>query len=378
MHIVIDIRGLTHKHQSGVGMYTDHLLRALFSLETKNSYTLFSSGTSLAQQHLPLFDFPQVTHTHKFLPNKLLNASLLGTGRPLFNTFFKKTPEPISLFFFPNMNIIRLQKRTPYVLTIHDLSFEIFPQFYSKKSQLWHKLAQPKKLAQNAKAIIVPSQNTKEDVINFYHIPEEHLFVIPHGLSDIFSPQKDETDEKLKKRFPLPKHFVLFVGDQDRRKNLSILPEAIDLYRKQTGKDLHLVCAGKKGTATLTKKSFVHFLDYICEKEKPALYRAALATVFPSFYEGFGLPILESMACGTPVIASHTSSIPETGADTALFIDPYNVMDITIALQQLLSSQPLQERLKQNGLERTKLFSWKKSAQKHLEVFEHILKNDFS
>jgi glycosyltransferase involved in cell wall biosynthesis len=361
MKIVVDLRHLTKPEPSGIGLYTLELLRALFNLDKNNEYFLFSSGSSKARNNLPLFDFPNVKSVHLNLPNRLLNFLLLTTGRPRFDELLadKIGRDEKPLFFFPNLNIVSLRPYTPYVLTLHDLSFEIFPEFYQNKSRLWHHLTHPRRLAQNAQAIIVPSKSAAGDVNSIFGVPQEKIFVVPHGVSAIFSPKAEPQDHGIKSKYRLPKKIALFVGAAEARKNITAMAAAVEKYRRATGDDLRLVVTGKT-------------IGYVPARERPALYRLADVVLFPSFYEGFGLPIVEAMACGTPVIAGNTSSMPEVGGRAAIYVDPYKEEDLTAALRELLSNEEFKKQKIAQGLERAKEFSWEKAAEQTKEILNKI------
>lgn len=364
--IVIDIRHLTKPEPSGIGQYTIELLRALFILDQTNEYRLFSSGSAQARANLPVFDFPNVKTFHLNIPNRILNASLLATGRPRFDELLKKElrGEP-PLFFFPNLNIISLSPGTPYVLTLHDLSFEIFPELYEPKARLWHRLTRPRALARNAQAIIVPSKSAAHDVNSIFDVPNEKIFIAPHGVDPRFSPKIEAQDYGIKSRYRLPKKFALFVGTLEPRKNISLIIKAVEIYRQKTKDDLGLVLAGKptKYSRRLTKNYFVREIGYVRQQDLPALYRLAAVTLFPSIYEGFGLPIIESMASGAPVIAGKTSSMPEIGGRAAIYVDPHDPGDLAAALRELLGSPELRKQKIAEGLNRAKEFSWERSAR---------------
>jgi len=376
MSFFIDIRGLNHPNQSGIGLYTSELLKALFEIDQKNFYTLFSSGQyPINPSLLNPSSQKNITFFHLKIPNKLLNACLLFCKRPFFDTLLYSPSQTSSLFFFPNLNIISIHPTIPFVLTIHDLSFEFFPEFFSLKDRIWHTLCRPKWLAQKAKAIIVPSESTANDVSSFYKIPSEKIYIIPHGISSIFSNESTVQDELVRKRYHLPSRFVLFMGDIIQRKNIDLLLYAMKQYRQQTLDPLELVLVGKPGSASLKKvlPPFIHYLHYIPSQERPSFYRLALATLFPSIYEGFGMPIIESMACGTPVITSRTSSLGQIGSEATLLVDPYNANDLVVSLKQLLSSSLLQESLKQKGFAQIKKYTWQETAQKTLTLLQTIL-----
>jgi glycosyltransferase involved in cell wall biosynthesis len=380
MRIVIDIRHLTRPEQSGVGEYTVNLLHALFSFPTEHSFFLLSSGSKAAWENVPRFSAPNIQHIHVPVPNRLLNASLLATRRPFLDALTLgpdacRAPDDLA-FFFPNLNMISLPTHVPYVLTLHDLSFEIFPHFYSRKSRLWHRLARPRRLATRARTIITPSQATKEDVARLYGVPKARIQVIPHGLTSAFSPKPEPGDHGVRSRYRLPKRFALMVGTLEARKNVRMVEEALARYRAETADELHLALAGKATPyferltreLPLEHQKYVHHLGYVPTEHRPALYRLAHVTLFPSIYEGFGLPILESMASGTPVITSHTSSMPDVSGNAAILINPFNASDLVLTLKELMRSDPLKHRLRERGLEHAQRFSWDAAARNTLRV----------
>jgi glycosyltransferase involved in cell wall biosynthesis len=178
----------------------------------------------------------------------------------------------------------------------------------------------------------------------------------------------------------LPKKFALFFGTLEPRKNLRAVIEAVEKYREQTHNDLHLILAGKptfyvkKLFHSLSKnqKQFVRQLGYVKTQDRPALYRLAEVVLFPSIYEGFGLPIIEAQASGTPVITSNTSSMPEVSGRAAICVDPYNPNDLAAALKELFLNQEFKKQKISEGLERTKEFSWKKTAEQTQEILNKI------
>lgn len=379
MRILVDARHLSDPQRTGVGEYTVELLRALFGIDSENAYELLSTGMRR----------PDQPTTHVAVPNKLLKATTYFARRPFFDRLATAPPD---LLFLPNLNFTSIPPGLPYVLTIHDLSWKIFPEFFSHKMRLWHAMSRPGELIGNAAAIIVPSQSTKEDVVRFFQKPPDQVHVIPHGTDPMFRPDFQPQDHGARSRHKLPKRFALFVGTLEPRKNIVALVDAVDAYRRETGDDLHLVLAGGWGwksgeirkriefTATLVASrrdgtkvpvnSWIHVLGYVPREDLPALYRAAAVFAWPSVYEGFGLPVLEAMASGTPVITSHTSSLPELTRGAAILVNPYRTDEITLALRELLSSSALQERLRRAGIERAKDFSWDKAARETLRVFK--------
>lgn len=379
MRILIDIRHLLAPELSGVGTYTVQLLRALFEIDRENEYVLLSSGR-MTPPTPPLAggesEFPiPFTHAHLPTPNKLLNLRSLLFSHPPINW---RVREPIDLIFLPNLNIVTLPRDIPTVLTIHDLSFHHFPEFYSRRMRLWHRAARPAALARQASHIITPSSATAQDVRETLGVDVERVSVIPHGVDNAFAPTMEARDHGVRSRLKLPKRFALFVGTLEPRKNLLGLIEGMKCYKERSRDDLTLVLAGKWGwsSATLRHRLYkrdvrpwVRIIGYVPEADKPALYRSAQVLVWPSLYEGFGLPVLEAMASGLPVITSRTSSLPELTQGAAVLIDPFHTGDIADALTQVFSSSSLCQTLRDRGLARAADFSWKKAAEQTLAVF---------
>ncbi|MBI2475576.1 glycosyltransferase family 4 protein [Candidatus Uhrbacteria bacterium] len=380
MRILVDIRHLNQQQQSGVGEYTRQLLRALFEIDKKNKYVLLSSGRICSRDPSValLLKDDRAECIHLSTPNKLLNLRTLLLKHPTINW---RVRDPIDLIFLPNLNITSLPTDIPTVLTIHDLSWNFFPEFYSKKMRLWHKATRPNELISSAAHILTPSTSTKLDVMSVFQKPEEKISVVPHGIDPTFSPKMEARDHGVRSRLKLPKNFALFVGTLEPRKNILGLIEGIKQYRNKYNDDLSLVLVGKWGWKStqlrhrLWKKdvsAWAHHLGYVPSEDRSALYRSASVLTWPSIYEGFGLPVLEAMASGAPVITSNTSSLPELTQDSAILVDPYNPNDIAEALRGILNSKPLQQRQKERGILRAADFSWKKTAKETLEIFESL------
>ncbi|HLD17763.1 MAG TPA: glycosyltransferase family 1 protein [Patescibacteria group bacterium] len=383
MRIFIDARHLTRPQQSGVGEYTTRLFSAWLSLPCEHTFVFFSSGRKPAQDILsastPTSESPHFRHLA--VPNKLLNASLTTLRRPRLDAWIEhglpSSPDS-TVFFFPNLAIASVRPQMPYVLTIHDLSFELFPHHLDLKSRLWHAAVRPKTLARGACAILVPSQATAWDVERLYGVPTERIHVIAHGYTEIFHPQQTKMDNRVQALYRLPQRFALFVGTLEPRKNIRMMIEALSDYRKYTGDSLPLVLAGKStrsfNAIPSEEKKETIALGYVPSEHRPSLYRLATTTLFPSLYEGFGLPALESMACGTPVITSRTSSMPEVVGNAAISIDPHSRNDLVSALEHLMGSPILRQTLIERGLKRVENFSWEQCALKTMKVLEMVSK----
>jgi len=379
MRILVDIRHLARPEQSGVGEYTAQLLRALFDLDKNNAYTLLSSGSSRSKVYAQMAvremteGSPKIRHVHIPIANKLLNLQALSRFAPTLPEFAGKGA--FHVLFLPNLNITRVPDDLPIVLTIHDLAWKIFPHFFSRKMLAWHNAVRPDELIDRANKIITPSQCTKRDVELIFKKPSSDIIPIPHGIDDDFSPRPKPQDSGLRSLYRLPQRFLLFLGTLEPRKNLPTLIRGVEEYRARTGDDIPLVLVGKWGWRTkeierAIKKPWIHHLGYVENRHRSALYRLADALVWPSFYEGFGLPLLEAMASGTPIITSSTSSMPEITNESAIHVDPYNHLDIADALEQFFAVDALSQKLSQAGLAEAKKFTWTACAQATLNVFK--------
>jgi len=263
-------------------------------------------------------------------------------------------------------------KNKPYVLTIHDMIHELYPEAFANR------IAEYKKtLASHATKIISISENTKKDILQFYDIDEKKIEVIHHGSSISIAKTNLLCVNDLNLR--LPERFILFVGDRGLYKNFLTLIESIASILRNDD-SLFLVCAGSSNFSNFEldyfnklaiKHKIIHIVINDCTLAQ--LYRKALAFVFPSLYEGFGLPILESFSCGCPVALSNTSSFPEVAKDAAIYFDPRIESSIEEAIIKIIYNEELRKILRHKGYETLKDFSWEKTAEKTLSLYEDIL-----
>ncbi len=373
MKIGIDIRCLTEPQYSGISEYTYNLLNNLFKIDSQNQYFLFYN--SAKKIILPKFDFNNVIIKGFHYPNKLFNLSL----RFLKIAEIDKMIGGVDLFLIPNFLFLNLSPDCKKVLIVHDLSFELYPEFFTFKKRLWHKLTNPKRLCQQADKIIAISQNTKNDLVNLYQIPTEKIEVIYPGISDVFFQPINEAEKiRVRDKYCLPKDYIFYLGNLEPRKNLESLILALE---KIKDRDIHLVIAGGqawkyKNIYNIWQKSLakkrIKFLGYIDSANRAALYSLAKIFVYPSIYEGFGLPVVEAMACGTPVISSFSSSLPEAVGDSGLMVDPNNFNDLAQVINQLLTDQKLTQDLINKGKKRASQFNWSITTQRLLEIFNNL------
>ncbi|MCH8049395.1 glycosyltransferase family 4 protein [Patescibacteria group bacterium] len=379
MNIGIDIRHLAAPDPSGVGSYTLHLIRQMALVAPQTRFLLFASGSSRALAYLPDFSHPNIAIKTVRLPNRVISSLLKFPAGPALEDLIDEKPD---VWLFPNINMIRT--RLPYAITVHDVSFKIYKEFFRRKDRAWHRVANVNRLLDQAACILAVSESTKQDLEHLLNVPKDKIHVVYHGVEEHFHPNEELQDKNFLQKHGIDFPYLLTLSTLEPRKNIESVIEAYDAWRSNSTPhhSHHLVIAGGRGWKTdgidtvlrqAKHKDDIHLIGYVPERHKPALYRHATAFLFPSFYEGFGLPALEAMACGTPVITSFTGSMPEVVNDAAIMIDPYNVTDLEQALGQVVDL-PLREILRQRGLQRARQFTWEKTAHKTLEALQKIQK----
>lgn len=296
--------------------------------------------------------------------------------------------EKADIFHYPYFDLffLTLPKKNdvPTVVTVHDTHPLIYPDYFPTGIRGRLKFNIQKKRLKDVDAIITNTETTKKDTIRFLDIPADKIFVTHFAPSTKY--RKLETENwrlETQKRFGLPKRFVLYVGDVNYNKNIPGLIEAFSLLKKSS---VALVLVGKGFTANssesreviqlikqLKVNERVHILGYIPDADLIEIYNLATVYCQPSFYEGFGFPVLEAMACGVPVVAGQTQALAEIAEGAALFVDPKNPRDIARGLEEVLSSRKLQQRLAEAGLKKIKEYSWKKVANETVDIYQKIL-----
>ncbi len=387
MQIGIDIRALMDAQYSGVPEYTLNLVKEILKLANQNYYKLFyNSGRDVSQQ-IPKFVGENVETVSTRYPNKIFNFVMQKTlHQPKIDQLLG-----VSLFFMPNIGFISLSNGCRKIITIHDLSFLRYHEFFSSKRQLWHKIINARKLLRDADIIVAVSENTKQDVVELCDVNPNKVKVIYSGIGHQYHQIKNAQAQNfafqdfalVQKKYNLPNKYILYLGTLEPRKNVEGVIQAYDKLRmKNKGlAEGKLIIAGGKGWKSKNifrvwqeskYKDDIQFLGYIDSVDKVYLYNLAALFIFPSFYEGFGFPPLEAMACGTPVVISFASSLPEVAGEAAIMADPYNITDIANAMEQVLTNQGLQNDLIKKGLAQARRFSWDKTAKEYLEVFRYL------
>lgn len=373
MNIGVDLRCLLTPYRTGVGEYTVELLQAILQVDQTNQYYFFYNSFSEELPAAKEFNFPNVHILRTKIPNKLFSLLERIFHYPKLDTLLKKRFKLAKLdyFFSPHLNFTSLSGDTKHIITIHDLTFELFPNFLTFKQRLWHRFLTPKNQCHNANLILTPSENTKRDIANLYHVEGQKISVLYPGLSNIY---KRETPVVTNK-YNLPSKFILFLGTIEPRKNLDSLVEAFEIFSKKFP-DYKLVIAGgsgwKNNLSLYQKNPKIIYIGYVEETDKPNLYRSASVFVYPSFYEGFGFPVLEAMSVGLPVVTSNRSSLPEIASDAALFVNPNRPEEIAFALEQILTSPKYASELSEKGKQKAKNFNWDNAAKNFLNVLNSI------
>jgi glycosyltransferase involved in cell wall biosynthesis len=279
-------------------------------------------------------------------------------------------PVKLDVFFAPNLHFISVSEDIKFVLTVHDLSFEFYKNCYSLKRRLWHRFLNSRLQCKQADIILTPSDNTKSDLKRFYGVDENKIFTVYPGVG--LNSREVESNFGSSK-FNLPDKYILFLGAIEPRKNILSLVSAYE-HGRFFDKGIYLVIAGAAGWKNknvlhkIKKTQGVLYVGYVSEAEKINIYSKALLFVYPSFYEGFGFPVLEAMSAGVPVITSNRSSLPEITEGAAYLANPFNVADIERGMKKILEDFKLRSLLVEKGKEQCKKFKWNKTAEQFLSV----------
>lgn len=264
-----------------------------------------------------------------------------------------------------------LTTNIPQLLVVHDLAFKHHPQFIAKHHLYYYK-AFTKKFLNKAKRIATVSEFSKKDIVQQYKINPQKIDVVYSAAKNIFQPIDISLQQKIKDQYADGKEYFLFVGGVHPRKNLLNLLKAFSLFKKRQRSSMKLLVAGRlawqyddviEKLKTYKYRKDVVLLDYLPEKELAGITASAYAMVFPSFFEGFGVPVIEAMQCNVPVITSDVSSMPEIGGSAALYADPNNREEIAKQMMQLYKDEPMRHKLIEEGKQQSAKFSWDKTAE---------------
>lgn len=366
MRIAFDGTTLT-AGRTGVGYYSEHLLQHLArEVETTgDELTVISNKPVTTEQPLPRHVV--VHEAHRF---PLRVAWMQGVAARVLDRV------GADVAHFTN-GMMPVATSTPCVVTIHDMSLRLYPWYHPLRRILINRPLQLLSI-HRADAIVTVSHSTRRDLLRLHRVSADRVCVVHEAASDAFRPVRDTTAlGALRARLGLPERFLLYVGTVEPRKNLGRLVDAFAEARLR-GVPHHLVCVGPYGwrsrgladrIARLGVTPYVHFLGYQPFETLPALYSLSEFFVFPSLYEGFGLPVVEAMACGTPVLTSSSSSMVEIVADAALTVDPLDTGSLVTGITRLAGDLDLRARLAAEGPARAAAFSWSQAARDMLQVY---------
>lgn len=372
MRIGVDIRLLTTGRATGVEEYTRSILTALFARADEHQYVLWYNGVRRAPLPEAWCRHPKVSIVTSGIPNKLVDASLRMFQEPHSGRFMGA---PIDLLYSPHLNIAVAPPGVPSVMTIHDLSFVHYPEFVLPRRRVWHWLQGYGAQARSAAAVVTDAAFTARDVVRTLKIDSRRVFVIYPGLSEYFS---EESCPGEYMREPL----LLSVGTFEPRKNHEALLAAFRILKERAEfRKAKLCFVGAPGwkyarirrvAALLGVASDVIWRVSVSREELRAMYRRACVFAYPSWFEGFGFPLLEAMACGTPVVTSDRASIPEVVGDAALMVDPWNADALAEAIARVWHDGPERKERIARGCRRAREFRWDLAAENLVRVFERV------
>ncbi len=369
--MIVGIEGRTLQgRRYGVARYLMNLLRELAILEGDEEYVLYLSEPI---EPLP-FSSPR-------LRERVLGLAPGLTWRHLRLPLAMRR-DGVDLHFSPSY-FLPLFKVCPSVVTVHDLTFKVHPEWFAADRRFlfddlfWREV-------RRAERIITVSEHSKRDIVEVLGVDPTRVTVIPLAPDARFRPLSDEKVlDTVRERYGLRPGFLFTVGSIHTRRNLERLIEAVAVAREETGRELQLLILGTpapftppvdiQGTARRCgMEHLVIHLEYVTEEELLCLYNACGLFVYPSLYEGFGLPVVEAMACGVPVACSRVTSLPEVAGEAAAYFDPLDVRDMARVLASLVADPEERERLSRAGLARVARFSWRRAAEETLRVFREV------
>lgn len=372
MRVCIDVSAAVHR-RAGLGRYAHELIAALVE-QGAHEYTAFYHQRGEAHLAPPIDRLPQLTTSLTVRPWRLRTALAYFSGLGMDAMF-----AGVDVFHATEHLLPRL-RRVRSVFTLHDLIFQFDPDSHKRLNIAFLRTMMPRFL-RAADAIIAVSECSKRDAVRIYNVPADKIWVIYEGVDPRFKPIDDAAQlASIRGKYNLPQRFVLHLGTIEPRKNLTLLFEALTALNVERHA---LVVAGKTGWLTdpifarigeLGLQDRVLFTGYVPDEDLPTLLSAASVLVMPSKYEGFGLPVLEAMACGTPVIASNASSLPEVGGDAALYAPPDDPSAWAELISRVLKDAALRASMREKGLRQAAKFRWDIAARQTAEVYSTLQK----
>lgn len=364
MIIGIDTR-IPTRNKTGIAYLLDNIIPIILEKDDLNSYKLIGSSFGINKKNVKIFSLPRIVQ-------RGFNLFWKYIFFPPIEFLIGKT----DIFFFTNfVDIPSYAKKR--VLLIADMSFKKYPQFTERKNLNFLNRNVGTAIKRSDRIITI-SENAKKEICDFYKVPSEKVDVVYPGCPKSIK-KIDDLDliEELKNKLGVEKKYILFVGTLEPRKNLKRLVEAYDLLGDKLKQEYQLVLCGGKGwyydeifdiVREHQLEKHIIFTGYASESDLSLWYSGASALVYPSFYEGFGIPVLEAFTCGIPVVCSNTSSLPEVGGDAVVYCDPNNIENIRDSIKNILEDDGLRKTNIQRGYDQLKQFSWDDSAKRILNI----------
>jgi len=374
MKIGIDASRANKPIKTGVEWYSYHLINALKKIDSDNRYFLYTDKPLINELAAGPANFQQVLL--KWPPKRMWTLIRLSWAMK----FGKYQPD---VLFVPAHTLPLLNPKKT-VVTVHDIGFKRFPEIYKWTARLYHTWSS-RFIKKHATQIITISEFSKKEIMDVYKIPAEKIKVVYLGYNDHdykFIADKLAVKDQIQNKFKIDAPYFLFIGRIEAKKNISRLIEAFSEFKRKHSNDQHkLVLIGQPGFEhEKIKENIIKFkleqavieLGWLKSDDCALLMNGADLFVFPSLYEGFGLPVLEAMACGCPVICSNTTSLPEVAGEAAIKFNPENVKVMVKAIEAVVFNLEIKQSLVEQGFEQIKKFSWLKCAQQTLKVLENV------
>ncbi len=367
MRVAIDARKL---HDFGIGTYIRNLLRHLARIDRENEYVLLCQQSDMGVAATLGENFRAV----------LEPADNYSIAEQIHVPWVLMREKP-DVYHAPHY-VLPVAVRSRSVVTIHDCIHLMFPQYLPNRAAYAYARGAMWSAARRSDRILTVSEASKRDILHFFNVPPDKISVVYNAIDErIWEEPPPEDIARVRERFQLDQRFVLYAGTIKPHKNLVRLIEAFAQLRKGEFEELKLLIIGDEISKLPALRRAVHsyklhkhvrFLGFLPDETLAALYRLASLFVFPSLYEGFGLPPLEAMASGTPVVTSNVSSLPEVAGDAAVLVDPYDVSSIVEGMRRVLSDSALANELRRKGLIRARDFSWARSVARTHEIYQLV------
>ena len=364
-----------YEQGGGIGRYVRELVAALAQADSQTSYRLFVAGVN--SNGLPSPPAPNFTWNSTALSPRWLARIWHRARLPIPVEFFTGS---VDLYHATDFVLPPTRSKTRTLLTVHDLSFVRVPEAASPGLKAYLDRVVPASVSR-ADHVLADSQATKNDLVSLYDTPSHKISVLLSGVDARFKRTDPSVLLTMRRKYRLERPFIFSIGTVQPRKNYGRLIQALALLRRKNY-EIDLVIAGGKGwlddpiyetVRDTYMQQHVHFIGFADETDLPALYSAAECLAFPSLYEGFGFPVLEAMACGTPVVTSNVSSLPEVAGNAGLMVDPYDTEAIAQALTNILDDTALRSQLIEKGYAQVGRFSWVESARKLRQIYGDML-----